>query len=88
VIACAPMSMPFGGGNEPTKCVSSAGTPVAVSNELAFGTAPPVYETPGLFGVVTMGPTGGALGIDFGCTLDCGSVNLRPGSFMLVQPLG
>jgi hypothetical protein len=87
VIACTPMSFPTGGGNQPTNCVSSAGAPIALTNQLAFGVAPPVSTTPGLFGVVTMGATGGTLQIDFACTANCGSVTLKAGSFMLVQPV-
>jgi hypothetical protein len=87
-IACAPLSYPEGGGNNPTNCVSSAGVPIAELSNLQFGTSPPVYETPGIFGVVKMGTTGGNLQIDFSCTANCGSVSLKAGSFMVVQPLG
>jgi len=88
VIACAPLSAATGGGNIPTNCVYSAATPIAINNALAFGVAPPVYETPGLFGVVTSGPSGSTLQIDFACTFGCGSVSLKAGSFMVVQALG
>jgi len=87
VIACAPLSSALGGGNIPTNCVYSAATPIASNYGFAFGVAPPVYETPGLFGVLTSGPSGSLLGIDFACTFGCGSVSLKPGSFMIVQQL-
>ena len=88
VIACAPMSDPGGGGNLPTNCVSTAGTPIAAPNTLSFGVAPPVYATPGLFGVVTSGASGTTLEIDFACTGNCGSLTIKAGSFMVVQVLG
>jgi hypothetical protein len=88
IIACSPMAHPTGGGNQPTNCVTSAGTPVAAPGNLGFGVSPPVYATPGLFGVVSLGGTGGTLQIDFACTANCGGVTLKAGSFMLVQPLG
>ncbi len=88
VIACTPLSYPITGGNQPTNCVTSASTPVASSSQLSFGTAPPVYATPGLFGVVTVGATGGTLGIDIACISGCGGVTLRPGSFVVVQAVG
>jgi len=88
VIACAPMSDPEGGGNLPTNCVETAGTPIAVQNSLSFGVPPPVYAVPGLFGVVLSGPRGITLQIDFACTSDCGSVTLMAGSFMVAQALG
>jgi hypothetical protein len=87
VIACAPLSDPEGGGGAPTNCVDTAGTPIAAQNRLYFGVAPPVYATPGLFGVVSSGPEGMTLQIDFACTSDCGSVTLMAGSFMIVQAL-
>ena len=87
VIACTPLSYPIGGGNQPTNCVTAAAMPIASSNTLGFGVAPPVYATPGLFGVVTFGPVGGSLEIDFACLSGCGGVTLEPGSFMMVQPL-
>jgi len=87
VIACAPMSDPEGGGNLPTNCVDTAGTPIAAQNSLSFGVAPPVYATPGLFGVVSSGREGMTLQIDFACTSNCGSVTLMAGSFMIVQAL-
>ena len=88
VIACAPLSYPAGGGNEATNCVSAPSTPIAASNALGFGVSPPVYATPGLFGVVTTGTTGALLQIDFACTYSCGSITLEAGSFMVVQPIG
>jgi hypothetical protein len=88
VLACAPLSDPGGGGNLPTNCVGAAGTPIAATNSLAFGVAPPVYATPGLFGVVTSGPAGSTLEIDIACTGNCGSLTLKAGSFMVVQVLG
>jgi hypothetical protein len=88
VIACSPMSDPEGGGNIPTNCVDAAGIPIAKQNSLSFGVTPPVYATPGLFGVVTSGPGGTILQIDFACTSDCGSVSVMAGSFMVVQALG
>ena len=87
VIACAPMSDPEGGGNIPTNCVDTAETPIAVLNSLSFGVTPPVFATPGLFGVVSSGPGGMTLQIDFACTSDCGSVTMMAGSFMIVQAL-
>jgi len=87
VIACAPLSDPEGGGSLPTNCVDTAGSPIARQNGLSFGVAPPVYETPGLFGVVSSGPEGMTLQIDFACTSDCGSITLMAGSFMIVQAL-
>ncbi len=88
VIACSPMSYPTGGGNQATNCVTSAITPIAASGNLRFGVAPPVFETPGVFGVVTMGATGGVLQIDFACTANCGSVAMEAGSFIVAQPVG
>lgn len=88
VIACAPMSDAEGGGDIPTDCVDTAGAPIAAQNRLSFGVAPPVYETPGLFGVVSSGPGGTTLQIDFACTGECGSVTLMAGSFMVAQVLG
>ena len=87
VIACAPLSGPEGGGGLPTNCVDTAGTPIATQNSLSFGVAPPVYATPGLFGVVSSGPEGMNLQIDFACTSNCGSVTLLAGSFMIVEVL-
>jgi hypothetical protein len=86
VLACAPMASPSGGGNQPTNCVSSTGTPIAQANSLGFGVPPPVYATPGLFGVVSMGTNPGLLQVDFACTAHCGSVSMRAGSFLLVLP--
>ena len=88
VIACAPMAYPDGGGNQPTNCVDSAGTPIAAVNNLGFGVSPPVYETPGIFGVVKVGGTGGVLQIDFACVANCGAVTIKAGSYMPVVPLG
>ena len=88
VIACTPMSYPEGGGNQPTNCVTSAGTPVSAVNNLGFGVSPPVFQTPGLFGTVRMGGTGGTLQIDFACTANCGAVTIEAGSYMTVFPLG
>jgi hypothetical protein len=85
VIACSPMSYPLGGGNQPTNCVSSTGTPIAATDALGFGVSPPVYATPGLFGMVSMGATAGTLQIDFACTSHCGNVTLKAGSFILVE---
>ena len=87
VVACAPLSYPSGGGNLPTNCVSSAETPIAINGGLSFGVAPPVYETPGIFGVVNSGPAGSVLDIEFACTSNCGSVTIRAGSFMVVQAI-
>ncbi|HYA56325.1 MAG TPA: hypothetical protein VED22_05950 [Nitrososphaerales archaeon] len=87
VIACAPVSEPEGGGYLPTNCVVTAGTPIATQNSLSFGVAPPVYETPGLSGVVSSGPKGATLQIDLACTSDCGSVTMMAGSYMVVQAL-
>ena len=88
VIVCAPMSDPEGGGSLPTNCVDTAGTPIAAQDSLSFGVAPPVYATPGLFGVVLSGPGGVTLQIDFACTSNCGSITLMAGSFMVAQALG
>jgi hypothetical protein len=85
-LACSPMSYPIGGGNQPTNCVSSTGIPIGATNGLGFGVSPPVYATPGVFGMVSMGGTSGALQIDFACTANCGSVSIEAGSFMLVFP--
>lgn len=87
MIACTPMSDPEGGGGLATNCVDTAGTPIAARNSLSFGVAPPVYATPGLFGVVSSGPGGVTLQIDFACTSNCGSITLMAGSFMIVQAL-
>ena len=87
VIACAPLSDPEGGGSLPTNCVDTSGTPIAAQNGLSFGVAPPVYATPGLFGVVSSGTGGTTLQIDFACTGNCGSVTLMAGSFIIVQAL-
>lgn len=88
LIACTPMSYPTGGGSEPTNCVTSPDTPIGAYNNLAFGVAPPVFATPGIFGVVSVGASPGTLQIDFACTAFCGGVNVEAGSFMLVQPVG
>ncbi len=88
IIACTPMSDPVGGGNQPTRCVTSTGTPIAAANNLAFGVSPPVFATPGLFGMISVGGTGGTLQIDFACTGNCGAVTIQAGSFILVQPVG
>jgi hypothetical protein len=88
IIACSPLSYPEGGGNQPTNCVTSAGTPVAASGGLGFGVSPPVFQTPGLFGMVRTGGAGGSLEIDFACIANCGEVTIMPGSFMVVDPLG
>ncbi len=88
VIACSPMSYPAGGGNQPAHCVTSTGAPVAAVNSLGFGVAPPVFATPGLFGVVTTGAVGGVLQIDFACTANCGGVIMKAGSFIVAQPVG
>ena len=87
LIACAPMSDSEGGGNLPTDCVDAAGTPIAAQNSLSFGVTPPVYSTPGLFGVVLSGPGGAELQIDFACTSNCGGITVKAGSFMVVQAL-
>ena len=88
LIACAPMSEPAGGGNLPTNCVSAAGTPIAANGGPSFGVKPPVFATPGIFGVVNSGPEGSALQIDFACTYNCGGVAMKAGSFMVALPLG
>jgi hypothetical protein len=88
VIACSPMSYPEGGGNQPTNCVTTAGVPIAATNNLGFGVAPPVFETPGIFGVVTLGSNGGTLQIDFACTGNCGALTVKPGSFIEALPVG
>ena len=88
VIACSPMSYPEGGGNLATGCVTSTGTPVAVVNNLGFGVAPPVFQTPGIFGMVKMGGTGGVLQIDFACLSNCGAVTIKAGSYMTATPVG
>jgi len=88
LIVCAPMADAYSGGNLPTNCVSAPGTPIAAPNTLSFGVSPPVYATPGIFGVVSSGLAGGALRIDFACTYDCGSITMKAGSFMVVQLLG
>ncbi len=86
VIACTPLSYPIGGGsNQATNCVGATGTPIATGNALGFGVTPPAYETPGLFGTVTVGANGGTLEIDFACTNNCGSVTIKAGSFLVVQ---
>jgi hypothetical protein len=86
VLACSPMSYPYGGGNQPTNCVSASADPIASANTLAFGVSPPVFATPGVFGMVSMGETAGILQIDFACTSQCGGVTMEAGSFMLVLP--
>jgi O-acetyl-ADP-ribose deacetylase (regulator of RNase III) len=88
LIACSPMSDPEGGGNLPTGCVSATGTPIATGSGPAFGVSPPVYATPGIFGVVYSGPEGSTLEIDFACTFGCGGVMMKAGSFMVAQALG
>jgi hypothetical protein len=87
IIACAPMSYPEGGGNQPTDCVTSTETPVARVNTLGFGVAPPVFETPGLFGMVKVGGSGGTFQIDFACVANCGAVTVKAGSYMLAAPV-
>lgn len=88
IIACSPMSYPEGGGNQPVNCVTSTTTPVAATNSLGFGVAPPVFETPGLFGMVKLGGTGGTFQIDFACVADCGAVTIKAGSYVLATPMG
>jgi len=88
VIACAPLAYPAGGGKSPTNCVSAAGTPIVPNFGLDFSAASPVYETPGLFGVVSGGPSGSPLEIDFDCIYNCGGVTMKSGSFMVVMALG
>ncbi|MDG6909871.1 MAG: hypothetical protein JRN08_05840 [Nitrososphaerota archaeon] len=88
IIACSPMSYPEGGGNQPTNCVTTAGTPVAVPGTLAFGVLPPVFQTPGMFGMVRTAGAGGTLEIDFACVGNCGGVSIRAGSYMVVLPVG
>lgn len=88
VMACTPMSYPQGGGNQPTRCVTSPGTPIAPPGTLGFGVAPPVFQTPGLFGIVKVGGAGGTFQIDFACTANCGAVTIKAGSYLLVQPVG
>ncbi|MDG6909284.1 MAG: hypothetical protein JRN08_02850 [Nitrososphaerota archaeon] len=88
VIACAPLSYPEGGGNQPTNCVGSTGAPVAVQPGFDFGVAPPVFETPGVFGTVKMGATAGVLQLDFACTANCGAVSIKAGSYMTAEPQG
>jgi hypothetical protein len=88
VIACTPASYPIGGGNQPTNCVRSTGTPIAASNSLGFTVLPPVFSTPGVFGTVTTGASGGTLQIDFACLANCGYVTMNAGSFLIVQPVG
>lgn len=88
IIACSPMSYPEGGGNQPTNCVTTTGTPVAVAGNLQFGVSPPVFETPGVFGMVKTAGTGGILQIDFACLSNCGALSLRAGSYMIVVPVG
>jgi hypothetical protein len=84
VNACATLGEPTDVGSF-ASCVSSTGKPVA--NGFSFGAYPPIYETPGIFGTVDMGSTGGPLQIDFACTANCGSVTLLAGSFMVVQAI-
>jgi hypothetical protein len=79
--ACSTYGYPTDVGSF-VKCVSTAGKPVA--NGFTFGTSPPIYESPGIFGTVQMGSTGGSLQIDIACTANCGSVTLGAGSFMVV----
>ena len=86
VIACAPMSYPSGGGNQPTYCVTATGKPIALNTNLGFGVSPPVFATPGIFGTVTIGATPGTLQIDIACIQNCGSVTILAGSFMMVVP--
>ena len=88
IIACTPMSYPEGGGNQPTNCVTSTGTPIAGSNSFGFGVSPPVFETPGIFGVVKVGGTAGTLQIDFACVANCGAVTIKAGSYMTAVPAG
>ena len=88
VIACTPMAYPLGGGNQPTNCVTSTGTPIAAFTNLGFGSVPPVFQTPGVVGTVKMGGTGGTLQIDFACAANCGAVIIKAGSYMTVVPLG
>lgn len=83
VIACSPMAYPLGGGSQPTGCVTTPGTPIAQSGALVFGTAPPVYGTPGVFGLVRVGGAGGTLQIDFACLSNCGGVSMVAGSYIL-----
>ena len=88
VIACTPMSYPQGGGNQPTNCVTATGTPIAAVTGFGFGVSPPVFQTPGVFGLVKVGSTGGTLQLDFACTANCGSVMMRAGSYMVAEPVG
>jgi len=81
--ACSTYGYPTDTGSY-VRCVSSAGKPIG--NGFTFGTLPPIYESPGIFGTLDMGSTPGSLEIDIACTNNCGSVTLNAGSFMVVQP--
>lgn len=87
VIACAPTSSTSSGSGFPGGCTTSTGTPVA-STSFSFGSSPPVYQDPGVFGVVDVGSTGGTLQLEVACTSSCGSVTVVPGSFITLQELG
>ena len=88
IIACTPLSYPEGGGNQPTNCVTSTGTPIAGTNSFGFGVSPPVFQTPGIFGTVKVGGTPGTLQIDFACVANCGAVTIKAGSYMTALPAG
>jgi len=87
VIACTPMSYPTAAVNQPTNCVTSSGTPIALNNNLGFGTSPPIFADPGIWGLVIVGGMAVTLQIDFACTSNCGRVTMQAGSFILAQPV-
>jgi len=87
VIVCSPMSYPLSGGaNQPANCVTTTGTNIAATPFTIGLTS--TFATPGLFGMVNVGSTGGTLQIDFACVANCGSVTIKAGSFMVVQQVG
>jgi hypothetical protein len=83
--ACSTLGYPSDVGTY-VKCVASTGKPVA--NGFSFGTTPPAYASPGIFGSIVTGGTSGLFEIDFACVAHCGSVTMNPGSFVVVQPAG
>jgi hypothetical protein len=83
--ACSTFGFPTDAGSY-VRCVGSAGKPIGYG--FSFGTTPPVYESPGIFGAVEVGSTAGTLQIDIACTANCGSVTLDAGSFIVAQPAG
>jgi hypothetical protein len=87
VTACSPLSFQTASSSSPSGCTTNTGVPLTVT-PFVFASTPPVYEAPGAFGVVRTGASGGTLQIDFACVSACGTVTVKPGSFLVLQTIG